>query len=92
MLSVLLLLDRNALKGADLSGCNLQSVDFSDCALGGSNFETAYLGGCSFSSTLFDARYEGADFSDAKLKLSNSSFSDLTKDFLLIVLGQTVSS
>ena len=76
--SILLKIDRTAMKGKDLSRCRFVSVDFTKCDLSGTNFSECDLSGCWLDENILNAEYEGAKFIDALITILNQNISDLS--------------
>ncbi len=74
---ILLKIDKSALKGLNLSDCQLSSVVFQDCDLSGTDFSNAILSNCQFNKTLLTAKFQNADFKNSSLDLRNTQISDI---------------
>ncbi len=75
--SILLKIDKNILKGLDLSRCQLSYVDFKYCALSGIKFQNANLSNCSFTRTVLSAVFQGTNVENSGLDLSFSGLKDI---------------
>lgn len=75
--AILLKIDKNILKGRDLSRCRLSYVDFKGCDLTGTKFQNANLGNCSFNETVLSAIFQGTNVENSGLYLSLCDLNDI---------------
>jgi Leucine-rich repeat (LRR) protein len=78
--SILTKIDKESLKGADISFCHLPHIDFRDINLTGTNIEQANLNFCIFDKNLFKTiRHEKAFMENSSLYLNDPEFQDFSK-------------
>lgn len=75
---IILYVDKKALKGKDLSGCQLPLIDFKECDLTGTIFYKALLKRCFFDNNILNAHFQDTEAEDSTLMLFMGCISDIS--------------
>lgn len=75
--AILLRIDKNILKGRDLSNCQLRYMDFKFRDLTGTNFQDANLSNCSFSRNVLTALFKDTNVENSDLYLFYANIKDI---------------